>query len=69
MTDLEVSVGAKEAGAAIGVSKSFLLASNCPRHRYQGNGPKGRVRIKFYLSEVRAWWASRELRIEQRRVG
>jgi hypothetical protein len=62
MTNSEVGMGAREAAAGIGVSRSFLIASDCPRHRYRGNGPKGRLLLVFYRSEVLAWWASREVR-------
>jgi predicted DNA-binding transcriptional regulator AlpA len=58
-----------EAAARIGMSKSFLRDSNCPRHRKIGNGPKGQPIVIFYASEVDTWWESREFTLERRPLG
>ncbi len=45
----------------LGVSVRFIRNSDCPKHRYVGNGPKRRTLIVYYASEVLAWWKAREV--------
>jgi predicted DNA-binding transcriptional regulator AlpA len=62
MTPGERAIRLPEAAALIGMSKSFLRGSTCPRHRMHGNGPKGRPVLIFYASEVQQWWQEREMK-------
>lgn len=61
MTPGERAIRLPEAAALIGMSKSFLRGSDCPRHRKHGNGPRRRPILIFYASEVQAWWDTREM--------
>lgn len=49
----------RHAAAVTGFSVSFLRNSDCPCYREEGNGPKGKPRISYVPTEVRAWKAAR----------
>jgi len=44
-----------EAAAYLGVSVSYLRASNCPKRLLPGTGPKGKPLVRYRLSELDAW--------------
>lgn len=49
----------KHASAVTGYSVSFLRNSDCPKRLEDGEGPKGKPRVFYLPSEVRAWMRAR----------
>lgn len=69
MNENEPGISFRKGGLLIGMSGSFLRKSDCPRHRFIGNGPKRRPIVVVYASEVLAWWKAREIGTPMRKAG
>ena len=52
----------KHAAVVTGYSPSFLRNSDCPKRLEDGDGPKGKPRVFYLPSDVRAWLAARNER-------
>ena len=59
----------KEAAARLGVSVSYLRASDCPKVRLPGQGPKGRDVVRIDPVALEAWVESWSTAVKARRAG
>lgn len=52
---IENGLTQKQAARLLGVSVSFLRASSCPVLRLPGNGPRGRLTLRYLPGDLREW--------------
>lgn len=54
----------REAAQMLGVSVTYLRASDCPKVLLPGQGPKGRDSVRYDPEDLKAWrdqWSTRKV--------